>query len=612
MAIRIGTNGANTLNGTNSADLILALDGDDIINAGGGNDLIFAGAGNDRIFAGDGSDTVFAGIGNDVVFGGNGNDFLFGEAGNDVLDGGRGSDTVDGGSGNDTLTFIDSERGGLDRYIGGTGRDSLVLEFTSARWTDPAVKTQVLAYLDFLATGNQGNFNFTTMNLIVGSVEALVVKVDGVIIDPRAGGSNAPTGVADAYSTSENGILTVSPATERGTLVDNDNTGTGAFAVELVTGPARGTLALNANGTFSFDKGTAFDSLAAGQSATETFTYRIVNSAGTSAPITVTLNIAGANDAATITGTTSGFVIEDDAAATTSGAITVTDVDAGQSAVANPGTLQGTYGSLALAADGTWVYTLNNALPSVQALVEDIIVIDSFQVTSLDGTATQSIDINVQGTNDAATVSGNAGSVTEDDVFSDDGVDFPPQTSGQIIVTDVDTGENTVANPGTYDGVYGSLELAFDGTWDYILNNTGPEVQSLRADETANDVFTLFTFDGTPFDLTIAVQGENDTAVVGGRRFDTITIEFEDLSASGFVTVTDIDRGEAGVVARTYEGTYGDLTMNADGTWFYLLETTDLPFAGPRSGLFEKIPAFTLGGDIFNIDISIFEFGQPG
>jgi VCBS repeat-containing protein len=821
MAIRIGTNAANLINGTSGNDFIFGFAGDDLINGGAGNDWIFAGAGNDQLFGGDGNDWLFAGTGNDVGSGGDGNDFVFGEAGNDVLNGGRGSDTVDGGTGSDTLIFTDSERGGLDRYIGGAGQDSLVLEFTAARWADPAVKAQVLAYLNFIGAGNQGNFNLSTMNLIVSSVEALVVKVDGVIIDPRATGNTAPTGQADSYFTGENGILNVSPVTERGTLVDNDNTGTGAFTVELVTGPARGAVALNDDGTFTFNPGAAFDYLAAGQNTTETFTYRIVNSAGTSAPITVTLNIAGANDAAVIGGSRTGSVTEDNTVTTASGTVTVTDADAGQSAVANPGTLQGAYGSLALAANGAWVYTLNNSLaatqalaagasttetfavtsadgtaassivvtvngtndtaviggtrtgsvsedntvttasgtvtvtdadtgqsavanpgtlqgtygslalaangawvytinnalaatqalgagvsatetfaisssdgsansainitvngandiatlsgdfagtvredfftlefeailrttsgqivvtdadsgqslvgnpgsytgtygslvlqaggnwvytidnslPSVQSLGEGVSVTETFAVNSLDGSATTPIVITVLGTNDEADVSGDlTSSVTEDDVFSNDGTDFPPQTSGQITIADVDAGEGSIADPGTYNGLYGSLDLAADGSWTYTLDNALQEVQSLGAEETTNDVFTLFTDDGTLFEVSINVQGVNDAAVVEGDFSDTIILAFEDSSASGSVTVTDIDRGENGVFADIYQGDYGSLTMNADGAWEYLLTTFDVPFDENVFDVFDTITAYTLGGDAFDITIDI-------
>ena len=583
MAIRIGNNGANTLNGTNSSDVIFGLGGDDIINAGAGNDWLFAGAGNDQIFAGDGSDWVFADIGNDVVSGGNGNDFLYGEAGNDVLDGGRGSDIVDGGAGADTLIFTDAERGGLDRYIGGSGQDSLVLEFGAGRWADPAVKAQVLAFLDFLAAGGTGNFNFTTMNLIVTSVEALVVKVDGVIIDPRAGGNTVPTGVADSFDTGENGILDVSPATERGTLVDNDNTGNGAFTVELVTGPANGSLTLNPDGTFSFNPGAAFDYLNAGQSAVETFTYRIVNSAGASDPITVTLNIEGANDAAVLGGVTAGAVSEDDEVTTASGTVTISDADAGQSALANPGTFQGVYGSLALAADGTWTYTIDNSLGATQALGADDSATESFAIGSLDGTAASAIAITVNGTNDIAAIAGDLeGSVTEDIISLE--TEAPLVTaSGQVTVEDADSGESAIGNPGTYAGEYGSLVLQADGSWVYTLDNSLPGVQTLGAGVSAIDSFQVTSLDGSAASaIAITVNGTNDIAAIAGDLEGAVTEDIFSLeteaplvTASGQVTVEDADSGESAIGnPGTYAGEFGSLVLQADGSWVYTLDNS--------------------------------------
>ena len=593
MAIRIGNNGANTLNGTNSSDVIFGLGGDDIINAGAGNDWLFAGAGNDQIFAGDGSDWVFADIGNDVVSGGNGNDFLYGEAGNDVLDGGRGSDIVDGGAGADTLIFTDAERGGLDRYIGGSGQDLLVLEFGAGRWADPAVKAQVLAFLDFLAAGGTGNFNFTTMNLIVTSVEALVVKVDGVIIDPRAGGNTVPTGVADSFDTGENGILDVSPATERGTLVDNDSTGNGAFTVELVTGPANGSLTLNTDGTFSFNPGAAFDYLNAGQSAVETFTYRIVNSAGASAPITVTLNIAGANDAAVLGGVTAGAVSEDDEVTTASGTVTISDADAGQSALANPGTFQGVYGSLALAADGTWTYTIDNSLGATQALGAGDSATESFTIGSLDGSAASAIAITVNGTNDIAAIAGDLeGSVTEDIISLE--TEAPLVTaSGQVTVEDADSGESAIGNPGTYAGEFGSLVLQADGSWVYTLDNSLPGVQSLGAGDSAIDSFQVTSLDGSAStEIAITVNGTNDEPSIEGNNFGQVNEDGSSqaneggtLTASGQLVVIDADAGElAFAESGTLAGLYGSLDLAEDGTWTYTLNNSLSEVQSLRAG----------------------------
>ena len=266
MALRIGTNGNNSLLGTNQNDLFFGLGGNDFIDAGAGNDLVFAGAGNDSIFAGSGSDLVFAGTGNDTVAGGAGNDQLFGDAGNDVLDGGSGNDIVNGGSGDDTLIFTASEQAQLDRYIGGIGEDSLVVELTAARWADAAVKADIRAYLDFLSSGNTGPFVIQSLGLEASSLETLVVKVDGVVIDPLDDGGIRiiPSGTADTYAIEENEVLAVSPATGRGSLVDNDVTGGPIFTVSLIDAPARGNLTLNTDGTFSFDPGTEFDFLPAG------------------------------------------------------------------------------------------------------------------------------------------------------------------------------------------------------------------------------------------------------------------------------------------------------------------------------------------------------------
>ena len=612
MAIKIGTFKANTINGTFRNDLILGLRGGDTINAGAGNDVVFAGLGNDRIFAGNGNDWVFAGAGNDMAYGGNGNDFLFGDAGSDVLDGGRGSDRVDGGSGNDTLIFTDAERGGRDNYIGGSGQDTLVLEFAGGRWADAAVRAEVISYLNFLGSGGTGNFTFTTMNLVVSSLETLVVRVDGVIVDPRATGNTAPSGVQDSFNIGENGVFNVSPATGNGTLVDNDNTGTGAFTVELVAGPARGALTLNADGTFSFNPGTAFDYLAAGQSASETFTYAIVNSAGTSAPITVTLNIAGANDAASISGILSGTVLDKnldpetgDPINTISGQVSVTDADSGQAQVANPGIFEGTYGSLALSADGSWTYTLNDYLPPVLQLGEGVEGTDVFNIVSLDGSANAPITITVVGANDLASLGGDTfGSVNEDG-STPENEGGTLTASGTFSIFDEDIGEAFLASTESVPGLYGSLDIAMDGSWTYTLYNEWPEVQALRAGETVIDVLGFPTLDGTNVFVSIAIEGSNDTATVSGDFSDTIYLGYEDTTAAGSIIVEDVDNGESGVEAGFYNGTYGDLTLNEDGTWSYQFTAFDLAGGEEPQSLYENFALQTLGGDNFDINIEI-------
>ncbi len=83
MAIIIGTNSDDTLNGTSGSDIIIGLDGNDVLSGGAGNDILLGGNGND---------TVLGGNGNDILSGDNGDDTLDGGAGNDILLGGQGVD----------------------------------------------------------------------------------------------------------------------------------------------------------------------------------------------------------------------------------------------------------------------------------------------------------------------------------------------------------------------------------------------------------------------------------------------------------------------------------------------------------------------------------------
>ena len=103
---RVGTNGADRLEGTAEDDQLIALDGNDVIRGRGGDDQIEASDGNDRACGGagddeisgeEGHDRLFGGKGRDEIEGGEGRDTIRGDAGADDLDGDEGSDWLDGG-----------------------------------------------------------------------------------------------------------------------------------------------------------------------------------------------------------------------------------------------------------------------------------------------------------------------------------------------------------------------------------------------------------------------------------------------------------------------------------------------------------------------------------
>ncbi|MDN6859271.1 Ig-like domain-containing protein, partial [Pseudomonas sp. CAN2814] len=107
--------------------------------------------------------------------------------------------------------------------------------------------------------------------------------------------NDAPDAKSDSKSTGENTSISgqVPTATDVDSAVD-------ANGYALVSGPSAGTLTFNANGSYVYNPGTAFDSLNAGETRQVTFTYTAKDVQGAvSAPATVTITINGENDAPT-------------------------------------------------------------------------------------------------------------------------------------------------------------------------------------------------------------------------------------------------------------------------------------------------------------------------
>ena len=163
--------------------------------------------------------------------------------------------------------------------------------------------------------------------------------------------------------------------------------------------------------------------------------------------VTVTLN--GADDAAVLAGTASGAVTEaggvnngTPGTPTFSGTLTDTDVDNPANtfqAVAAGTASDSGYGSYAMAAGGTWTYTLNNNNAAVQALNVGGTLTDTFTVHTQDGTA-QQVTVTINGANDAPTVTnaGNTIGYTELQVA-------PPAIDAVLTVADVDNATLTSA-----------------------------------------------------------------------------------------------------------------------------------------------------------------------
>ena len=164
MAIKIGTKQDDQIVGTDRPDIIIARDGDDVINAGAANDVIDGGKGDDEIHGDAGDDLVIAGKGDDLI------------------DGGAGDDRIFAGQGDDVVVHVAADsHDGIDIYDGGADIDTLRLELTSEEWGREEIKSDVQAYLAFLAAAPHAGqtFFFHSLDLLVTRFESLEVVVDG-------------------------------------------------------------------------------------------------------------------------------------------------------------------------------------------------------------------------------------------------------------------------------------------------------------------------------------------------------------------------------------------------------------------------------------------------
>ena len=144
-----------------------------------------------------------------------------------------------------------------------------------------------------------------------------------------------------------------------------------------------------------YKAGDAFDYLAEGETATDSFTYTIQLADGSFSTATIDILVTGVNDPAVLSSDvvsmTEGDTAED---ISTSGTLTISDVDSPELFVA--GTQAGVYGTFAIDETGNWTYTASSAHDEFQ---DGRAYGEIFFVESVDGTSTF-VGIEIIGTGD--------------------------------------------------------------------------------------------------------------------------------------------------------------------------------------------------------------------
>ncbi|GEM_PF-1037207 len=200
------------------------------------------------------------------------------------------------------------------------------------------------------------------------------------------------------------------------------------------------------------------------------------------------------------------------------------------------------YGVMAMAPDGTYTYTIDNADPDTNGLALGETRTETFTVYVSDGRgglATQEITVTLTGTNDRPELSiANAAQGIHEDTASVGGtfaVQDPDSDSGQNQTFHIEGGSNTPAADGTSpsDGSHsatGSTDATFttdygtltldpaSGQWTYALNNASDKVQQLNAGETKVETFEVTVTDEhgatSTQTITVTITGTNDIPVI--------------------------------------------------------------------------------------------------
>jgi len=434
------------------------------------------------------------------------------------------------------------------------------------------------------------DFTITVSDGTLSANQPFTIAINGT--NDAAVISGATSGTAIEASGIANTALGALSATGTLTSTDVDDAPNTFAAVDTPAASARGfgTFTMTTGGAWTYtvdNANSAVQALNVGGKLTDSFTVTTID--GT--PQTVTVTINGSNDAAVISGATTGSVTEDGGTKcdppTATGTLTATDVDnaPGFTAVNCPTTSDAGYGTFTMTADGVWIYKLDDGNCAVQALNVGNTLTDTFTVTSLDGTA-QLVTVTINGTNDAAIICGTKqGSVIEAGGVANS-VSCKPYATGTLTDTDVDNTPNTftaIDSPKASTGGYGTFTMTTDGVWTYTLDNANCTVQALNVCDKLTDCFTVTTIDGTPQVVAITINGANDAAIICGATTGSVTeagaCTYGTPIATGTLTDTDVDNTPNTFTAvcapKASDAGYGTFTMTADGVWTYKLDNAN-------------------------------------
>ncbi len=410
-----------------------------------------------------------------------------------------------------------------------------------------------------------------------------------VIADDGNGGQVTHTITIDVTGTNDNPEITdtsvIAGAVEHrvtesatGELVfeDVDTLDSHTWTVQPNSNSELGSFSVDTSGKWTFDLNSASTTvigLGVGETLDIVYRVEIADNHGGTDIQDVTITITGSNDGPVISGSDTGAVVED-ILGTATGELIATDADANDSVSWSVTDGVGVFGSLSVDSAGKWTYTLNNTLDVTQAISKDEIKTETFEIVADDGNGgliTHTVTVEVTGTNDIP-------EITDSSVVTGDVAEVSVSAVGDLILEDIDGLDTHLWTVEPNDNAeLGAFTVDSNGRWNFDLNTSAAAFLALGANETLDVIYVVQVDDQNggldTKEVTITVTGSNNGPVIGGTSTGSVVEDTVD-TASGVLVSADLDTTDTATwsVEAPSSGSYGEITVDANGKWTYTID----------------------------------------
>jgi VCBS repeat-containing protein len=406
--------------------------------------------------------------------------------------------------------------------------------------------------------------------------------------------NDAPVGVDDARAVGEKSVLSVGAGA--GVLANDSDVDSGALVVSEVEGnaadvgnlivlPSGALLQLDADGGYTYDPNGAYDYLAGGQSATDTFNYTVSDGNGGSTIASVVITVNGVNDPPTGTDNNAvttentplvlsvgDFGFSDPDVIDTLQAVRIVSLPgAGSLTLAGVAVTGGQLISAAAITAGDLVFTPAVGANGVGYASIDFLVNDG----TTDAVAANTLTVDVTSVNDAPAGTDATVSTAEDTPYAFGAADFgftdpndgPANNFNRVLITTLPgSGSLTLNGVAVAAGDFVALAQLNAGQLIYTpatdVNGAGAASFTFQVEDDGGTAGGGVALDPTANTLTIDVIAVNDAPIVSAPASLSVT---EDVaSAITGISVADLDAA-AGTLQLTFSVGSGILSASTGG-----------------------------------------------